>query len=46
MLTAIGVLIFVVGILAAIGLHEMGHMIPAKKFGVKVTESTGAGASL
>jgi membrane-associated protease RseP (regulator of RpoE activity) len=38
MLTAIGILIFVVGILAAIALHEMGHMVPAKKFGVKVTE--------
>ena len=25
-------------ILASIGLHELGHMIPAKKFGVKVTQ--------
>ncbi len=38
MLTAIGVIVFVVAILASIGLHEMGHLVPAKKFGVKVTE--------
>ena len=30
--------IFVVAILASIGLHELGHMIPAKKFGGKVTQ--------
>jgi membrane-associated protease RseP (regulator of RpoE activity) len=35
---ALGVLIFAVGILASIGLHELGHMIPAKKFGGKVTQ--------
>jgi len=34
----LGVLIFVVAILASIGLHECGHMIPAKKFGGKVTQ--------
>src|SRR3954471_8306786 len=34
----LGVLIFVVSILASIGLHELGHMIPAKKFGGKVTQ--------
>src|SRR6476661_9573928 len=34
----LGVLIFVVAILASIGLHEFGHMIPAKKFGGKVTQ--------
>lgn len=34
----LGVLIFVVAILASIGLHELGHMIPAKKFGGKVTQ--------
>jgi len=33
----LGVLIFVVAILVSIGLHECGHMIPAKKFGGKVT---------
>ncbi|MGH3477565.1 MAG: M50 family metallopeptidase [Nocardioidaceae bacterium] len=35
---ALGVLVFVVGLLASIALHEVGHMWPAKKFGVKVTQ--------
>ncbi|WP_308188270.1 site-2 protease family protein [Nocardioides sp. R-C-SC26] len=35
---ALGVLIFVVAILVSIGLHELGHMIPAKRFGGKVTQ--------
>ena len=35
---ALGVLAFVVAILASIALHELGHMIPAKKFGGKVTQ--------
>ncbi len=34
----LGVVIFVVAILTSIGLHELGHMIPAKKFGGKVTQ--------
>jgi membrane-associated protease RseP (regulator of RpoE activity) len=34
----LGVVFFVVAILASIGLHEFGHMIPAKKFGGKVTQ--------
>ena len=34
----LGVVLFVVAILASIGLHELGHMVPAKKFGGKVTE--------
>ena len=34
----LGVVIFVAAILASIGLHELGHMIPAKKFGGKVTQ--------
>src|SRR6201992_3875519 len=38
MLYAIGVLIFAVGLLLSIALHEIGHMVPAKKFGVKVTQ--------
>ena len=38
MLTLVGVVVFVVAILASIALHELGHMVPAKKFGVKVTE--------
>ncbi len=35
---AIGFVLFLVGILISIGLHELGHMIPAKKFGGKVTQ--------
>jgi membrane-associated protease RseP (regulator of RpoE activity) len=38
MLYALGVLIFAVGLLGSIALHEIGHMVPAKKFGVKVTQ--------
>jgi membrane-associated protease RseP (regulator of RpoE activity) len=38
LLYAIGVLIFIVGLLISIALHEVGHMVPAKKFGVKVTQ--------
>ncbi len=38
MLYALGVVIFAVGLLASIALHELGHMLPAKKFGVKVTQ--------
>lgn len=34
----LGVLILVVGIGASVALHELGHMIPAKRFGVKVPE--------
>ena len=34
----LGVLIFVVAILTSIGLHELGHMIPCKRFGGKVTQ--------
>jgi membrane-associated protease RseP (regulator of RpoE activity) len=35
---ALGVLIFAVAIMASIALHELGHMIPAKRFGGKVTQ--------
>ena len=38
LLYTLGVLVFVVAILISIGLHELGHMIPAKKFGGKVTQ--------
>jgi membrane-associated protease RseP (regulator of RpoE activity) len=34
----VGVVLFVVAILVSIGLHELGHMIPAKAFGAKVTQ--------
>jgi membrane-associated protease RseP (regulator of RpoE activity) len=37
-LYVLGVLIFAVGLLLSIALHEIGHMVPAKKFGVKVTQ--------
>jgi membrane-associated protease RseP (regulator of RpoE activity) len=35
---ALGVIVFFVGLMASIALHEVGHMYPAKKFGVKVTQ--------
>jgi membrane-associated protease RseP (regulator of RpoE activity) len=34
----IGVLVFLVGIGVSIGLHEVGHMWPAKKFGARVSK--------
>ena len=34
----LGVVVFVLSILVSIGLHELGHMIPAKRFGGKVTQ--------
>jgi len=34
----LGMVVFFVAILASIGLHELGHMIPAKRFGGKVTQ--------
>ncbi|WP_317846269.1 M50 family metallopeptidase [Nocardioides rotundus] len=34
----VGVVVFVLAILVSIGLHELGHMIPAKRFGGKVTQ--------
>jgi membrane-associated protease RseP (regulator of RpoE activity) len=42
MLTALmytlGVVLLVVGVAVSIGLHELGHLVPAKRFGVKVTQ--------
>ena len=38
MLEAIGIIAFVLLILASIALHEIGHLVPAKRFGVKVTD--------
>jgi membrane-associated protease RseP (regulator of RpoE activity) len=38
LLYAVGVLVFAVGVAASIALHECGHMVPAKRFGVKVTQ--------
>ena len=36
LLYVLGVVIVVVGLAVSIGLHEIGHLIPAKRFGVKV----------
>ncbi|MGR0320097.1 M50 family metallopeptidase [Agromyces sp. ZXT2-3] len=38
LLFVIGVAIIVVGLAVSIGLHEIGHLVPAKLFGVKVTQ--------
>ncbi len=38
MLELVGILIFAVLIALSIALHEVGHLIPAKRFGVKVTD--------
>jgi len=37
-LEVVGILVFALLIGLSIALHEFGHLIPAKKFGVKVTE--------
>jgi membrane-associated protease RseP (regulator of RpoE activity) len=34
----LGVVIIAVGLAVSIGLHEIGHLVPAKLFGVKVTQ--------
>jgi membrane-associated protease RseP (regulator of RpoE activity) len=34
----LGVLFVLFGIAVSIGLHELGHLWPAKKFGVRVTK--------
>jgi len=38
LLFILGVLVIVVGLALSIGLHEIGHLVPAKLFGVKVTQ--------
>ncbi len=38
LLYILGVLIIVVGVALSIGLHELGHLVPAKKFGVRVSQ--------
>ncbi|HET8969779.1 MAG TPA: site-2 protease family protein [Candidatus Nanopelagicales bacterium] len=37
-LEVLGWLVILVGIGVSIGLHEIGHLVPAKKFGVRVTQ--------
>ena len=47
MLEVIGIVAFALLIAASIALHELGHLVPAKRFGVKVTEyMIGFGPSL
>ena len=38
LLYTLGVVAFVLAILLSIGLHEFGHLVPAKKFGCKVPQ--------
>ena len=38
LLYILGILIIVIGLAVSIGLHEIGHLVPAKLFGVKVTQ--------
>ncbi|MGN6273238.1 MAG: M50 family metallopeptidase [Protaetiibacter sp.] len=36
LLYVLGIVVVVIGLAISIGLHELGHLIPAKRFGVKV----------
>ncbi|SEJ49090.1 M50 family metallopeptidase [Demequina mangrovi] len=38
MAEVVGWLVLIVGLLVSVALHELGHMIPAKRFGVRVSE--------
>ena len=38
LLYILGIVIIVVGVALSIGLHELGHLIPAKLFGVRVSQ--------
>ena len=38
LLTIVGIVVFAVGLLLSIALHEVGHLVPAKRFGVRVTQ--------
>ncbi len=38
LLYVLGVVLFAAGIALSIGLHEIGHLVPAKRFGVRVTQ--------
>lgn len=37
-LFVIGIVVFLFGLVVSIALHEIGHLLPAKFFGVKVTQ--------
>ncbi|QYC43996.1 Zinc metalloprotease Rip1 [Nonomuraea coxensis DSM 45129] len=34
----VGIILFLLGLMVSIALHEIGHLVPAKLFGVKVTQ--------
>ncbi len=34
----VGVVLFVIGVIVSIALHEVGHLVPGKLFGIKVTQ--------
>jgi membrane-associated protease RseP (regulator of RpoE activity) len=38
LLSILGIVLFVLGVLISVALHELGHMLPAKAFGMKVTQ--------
>lgn len=38
MLEVLGIVVFAAMIAASIALHELGHLVPAKRFGVRVTQ--------
>jgi membrane-associated protease RseP (regulator of RpoE activity) len=37
-LVVVGILLFFVGLMLSIALHEIGHLVPAKLFGIRVTQ--------
>lgn len=34
----VGLAVFAIGVIGSIALHEVGHLVPAKRFGVRVTQ--------
>ncbi|TDD67949.1 RIP metalloprotease [Jiangella aurantiaca] len=38
LLAVVGIVLFAVGLIVSIALHEIGHLVPAKLFGVKVSQ--------
>ncbi|HQR79987.1 MAG TPA: site-2 protease family protein [Actinomycetota bacterium] len=37
-MTLVGIVALIIALVVSIALHELGHMLPAKRFGVKVTQ--------
>jgi membrane-associated protease RseP (regulator of RpoE activity) len=37
-LTLVGIVAFAFGLMVSIALHEVGHLVPAKRFGIRVTQ--------